>query len=483
MFRPFLCIALAFALGSLSALASPEAVIAEMDKIQNESATRTASIGLCFIPLSGEPSDADGYRIDTALIPASTMKAITTATANEILSPDFKFQTRLETAGVIDEEGTLVGNLVIKGGGDPTLAESGISSTFARWKTAMQNAGIKKIAGSIVGDASIFGTKRVSDSWPWNDFGNYYGSGPCGLTFHQNQFFASFSTPSVGGKAPLIGTDPKLPGVKFFNEMRVGSSGSGDNGYIYGSPYGQIFYLRGTVPDRSGSFTIRGALPDPAFFCARAFTKYLSSGGFEVTHEPSTVRLMSDAGESLAARKIIHEQESGTLKEIMYSTNMKSVNLRAECIFRMIGHEVKGKGTINASADAIRDHWSAKGVDMTGSYIDDGAGLSRANLVTPRQMAEILYHAAKHEDFDAFKYTLPVAGQSGTLRSIGGGSSASGRVRAKSGTIGRVRNYAGYIDARSGEKYAFAIFMTNYSGDLGTIKSQIVRVWSKMVAM
>lgn len=464
-------------------LGSPEAVIAEMEKIQNEPATKTASIGLCFIPLDGEPSDARGYRLDTALIPASTMKAITTAAANEILGPDFTFQTRLETAGLVDEEGTLTGNLVVRGGGDPTLAESGISSTFAKWKTALQEAGIEKIEGSIVGDASIFGTQRVSDSWPWNDFGNYYGSGPCGLTFHQNQFYASFSTPKVGGPAPLIGTDPKLPGVKFFNEMRVGASGSGDNGYIYGAPYGNVFYLRGTVPDGSSSFTIRGALPDPALFCARAFTKYLNTGGFEVSGEPTTVRLMNDAGESLAARKIIHEQESATLKEIMYSTNMKSVNLRAECIFRMIGHEVKGKGTIDASSDAVRDHWAARGVDMTGYIMDDGSGLSRANLVTPRQMAEILYHAAKGKDFNAFKYTLPVAGQSGTLRSIGGGSAASGRVRAKSGTIGRVRNYSGYVSTRSGKEYAFAIFMTNYSGDLSTIKSQIVRVWSKMVAM
>lgn len=483
MLRSLSCLTLVLSCSVPAYSGSPEAVIAEMEKIEKESATRTASIGLCFIPLQGEPSDAQGYRIDTGLIPASTMKAITTATATEILGPDFTFPTRLETAGVLAGDGTLTGHLVIRGGGDPTLAESGISATFARWKTALEAAGIKKIEGSIVGDATIFGTQRVSDSWPWNDFGNYYGAGPSGLTFHQNQFFCTFATTRVGGPAALLGTDPKLPDVKFFNEMRVGAPGSGDKGYIYGSPYGKVFSLRGTVPAGRSSFTIRGALPDPAHFCAEAFTKHLVAAGFEVTGEATTVRLMNDAGESLAARKIIHEEQSATLKEIMYSTNMKSVNLRAECIFRMMGHEASGKGTIAASAEAVKNHWAGKGVDMTGYFMDDGAGLSRANTVTPRQMAEILYHAAKGEHFDAFQYTLPVAGKSGTLRSIGGGSAAEGRVRAKSGTMSRVRNYAGYLSTRSGKQYAFALFITNYSGDLGTVKSQIVRVWSKMVSM
>lgn len=463
-------------------LADSAAVIAELEKIQNESATKTASVGFCMVPLDGEPSDAIGYQIDTGLIPASTMKAITTATAVGVLGPDFKFKTELQLAGVLGEDGTLTGDVVVRGGGDPTLAESDIANTFAKWKAALVEKGVKKIEGSIVGDASIFGTRRVADSWSWNDFGNYYGAGACGLTFHQNQFYCRFDPGSVGAEAKFIGTDPKLPGVEFLNEMKTGSSSSGDNGYIYGAPYGKVFYLRGSVP-AGGTFTIKGALPDPAFFCARAFTKYLDENGVEVSGEPTTDRLLKIAGETLAARETIHEIDSSSLADILVLTNHKSNNLRAECIHRMIGVEKEGEGSIDAACDAVTEYWEGKGIDMTGSYLADGSGLSRANIVTPRQMALILYHSAKGENFEAFRKSLPVAGQSGTLRSIGRGSSADGRIRAKSGTIGRVKCYAGYAEPWSGKKYAFAIFINNYSGSSSTVKSQIVRVWSKMMSL
>ncbi len=463
-------------------LGSPaEVVIAEMEKIQSESGLRVASIGLCFVPIDGEPGEAAGYQIDTGLIPASTMKAITTATANEILGSDFRFKTELQTAGTLDEEGTLTGHLVIRGGGDPTLGSSSISSTFSKWQAALREAGIKKIEGSIVGDATIFDSQLVPDTWQYNDFGNYYGAGPSGLTFHQNLFYCSFRPGSVGSRASLIGTDPKLPGIEFINDMRTGSSGSGDQGYIYGIPYGKTYHLRGTVPGGRNSFTIKGSLPDPPFFCARAFTKHLTNNNLPVSGEPTTVRLMTIAGDSLAARKIIHTQESDTLSSIMYLTNMKSNNLRAECMHRMIAVEKGKKGSTVEASKVTRQYWSEKGVDMTGYFMGDGCGLSRSNTVSARQMAMILYHAAKHENFDTFYKSLPVAGRSGTLSSIGSGTAAEGRVVAKSGTIDRVRNYAGYVNTRSGKRYAFAFFVNNYSGDLWEVKSQIVRVWSKMV--
>lgn len=475
---------------SFSLLAAPligfsdaDAVIKEMEKIQDEAGTKTASIGLGFLPLDGEPEDLVGYRVDTGLIPASTLKVITTATANEVLGPEFTFTTRLELAGSLGDDGVLEGDVIIRGGGDPTLGRSNISSTFSRWQGALRKSGVRSVEGSIIGDATIFSTQTVPDTWQWNDMGNYYGAGACGLTFHQNLFYCRFRTPSVGGPAPFTGTDPKLPGIQFINEMRVGSSGSGDQGYIYGVPFGSVYYLRGTVPAGTGSFTIKGSLPDPTFFCARAFTKHLKENGIPVSGEPSTIRLLKIEDRSIGERTEIYSEESASLGSIFYETNMKSNNLNTECIHRMIGVNVSEKGTTKAASKAVEKFWSEKGVDMKGFYMGDGCGLSRANTITPRQMTLILYHAAKGEDFDTLYRSLPVAGRSGTLRGIGGGSAAEGRVVAKSGTIDRVRNYAGYVNTRSGKRYAFALFFNNYSGESWEVKSQIVRVWSRLVSL
>lgn len=463
--------------------ASVEDVLAEVKKIAGESGLRTALVGFCLIDLEAAPDTAVGFQEDYGLIPASTMKAFTTATANELLGPGHRFITELQTAGKVGEDGVLEGRVVIRGGGDPTLAASDLDGTFAQWKAALGEAGIREVRGSVVGDASIFGTALTPDTWQWNDLGNYYGAGASGLTIHQNLFYASFRTPSVGAIAPFTGANPKLPGHTFVNEMRVGASGSGDQGYVYGDPYAKVITFRGTVPAGSGSFTIKGALPDPALFAARRFTEYLVAQGIPVSGEPTTDRLLAVAGEEIPARQTIHEQGSAALSSLITTTNHKSNNLMAECFHRAIGVKVAGQGTTEAAAKAVAEHWAAKGIDMTGFFMGDGCGLSRANTVTPRQMTLMLYHAAKHENFATFRSSLPVAGKSGTLASIGGGSAAEGRIRAKSGTMDRIRNYAGYLDARSGKRYAFALFVTNYTTDLSSVKSKIVRVWSVMAGL
>ena len=481
--RLLLAAGLSFALPPSLPGATVEEVIAEVEVIAGEPGLHTALMGFCLVDLEAAPETAVGYRMDAALVPASVMKAITTATANEVLGPDYRFVTELQTKGVLGDDGVLKGDVVIRGGGDPTLAASELSPTYAKWKSALLEAGVKRVEGRVVGDASIFGTILTPETWPWNDFGNYYGAGASGLTVHQNLFYASFQTPSVGARAPFSGTEPRLPGHEFVNEMRVGTAASGDKGYVYGDPYGKLFTFRGTVPAGSGSFTIKGALPDPALFCARTFSEYLNGNGLPVADTPSTDRLLGNAGEEIGAREKIFEQSSEPLSEILVTTNHKSDNLKAECIHRAIAVKVKGEGSPTAAAEAVRSHWAEKGIDMTGFFMGDGCGLSRANAVTARQLALILHAAAKGGDFETFRQSLPVAGQSGTLKSIGGGSAAEGRIRAKSGTMDRIRNYAGYLEARSGKRYAFALFVTNHTADLASVKAKIVRVWSVMAGL
>lgn len=453
----------------------------KMAEVAARPAFRSAQLGFCWIDLAADQSTAQGYEIDRALIPASTMKVVTTAAANEILGPDYHFVTELQLTGQLDEQGTLHGDVIVRGGGDPNLAAEDLDPSFSRWEKALREAGVKKVDGSVIGDASLYGSALTPDSWQWGDMGNYYGAGACGLTIHRNLFHAVFQSTGVGGPAALLRTSPKLPEIRFFNEMRVGAAGSGDQGYAYGDPYGGVVTFRGTVPAGNANFSIKAALPDPALFCATRLASWLSDHGIAVEKGGTTDRLLAAEGREIAARRTIDQQSSEPLSRLLVVTNHQSDNLKAECIHRAVGVKVKGEGTTLAASRAITAYWEGQGVDMSGSVLEDGCGLSRANAISPRQMAAILHVAAKGEHFASFRESLPVAGRSGTLRSVGKGSAAEGRVRAKSGTIGRVRNYAGYVDTRSGRTLAFAIFFTHHSSTSSAVSAEIVRIWSAMV--
>ena len=175
---------------------SIEELLKEVETIHSEKGLRNASVGFAPIPVDAKDHSAlAGHHQDTALLPASTLKAVTTATALDLLGTDFRFETVLQHTGSIGEDGTLKGDVVIRGGGDPTLGKSQTTTTFIKWQTALKDAGIVKVEGRVIGDASLFGTQLRPGSWQWNDLGNYYATGACGLTFHRNEFHCRFNTP------------------------------------------------------------------------------------------------------------------------------------------------------------------------------------------------------------------------------------------------------------------------------------------------
>ena len=134
-----------------------------------------------------------------------------------------------------------------------------------------------------------------------------------------------------------------------------------------------------------------------------------------------------------------------------------------------------------------RDADAAKTLGRVLPEFEEDEGVLRrlgraANTVTARQMSLILYHAANAKGFEAFSASLPVAGRSGTLASLGRGTASEGRVRAKSGSIERVKAYCGYISARSGKRYAFALLLNNFTASSASVRAKVVRVWNKAVA-
>lgn len=407
---------------------------------------------------------------EKSLTPASTIKAITSGTALDILGEDFRFETHLQYSGEIDENGVLQGDVYIKGGGDPSLGfmrhdiSTKLETQLVHWVKAIQNQGIKSINGNIIGDATIFETATVSPKWIWEDLGNYYGAGASGLNIHENKYNLIFkSGAKEGDPTEIIKTIPKLEGVKFINEVTTGAPKSGDQAYIYCAPFADLIFVRGTVPPGQTEFYIKGSVPDPAKYASYSLKRKLVDRGVPVSGEETTMRLLNGNADKNATRKTIHTTYSPNLERMVYWGNKKSINLYMEALLKMIGRKKYGHGSTHNGIKAIKAYWRHKGVNINGFFMEDGSGLSPMNSITTQQFTEILSGLYKT---DAFPHLLQ------SMSTLGGATN----LKAKSGYITRVRGYVGYSENSCGDPLAFAILVNNFEGSRTNVKYKMINL-------
>ena len=453
-----------------------------INTFQDDTALQHASWGFCLV------SDKNGKVVDESeskksLQPASTTKILTTGAALSILGGDYTFKTRLEYKGIISKGGELNGDIYIKGGGDPTLGfgripgvknETQLMDAFER---AIRKAGITKINGRIIADATCYEKSMQPNAWAWDDIANYYGAGPCGLTIRENQYnLYLHQGKNPGDSTKFVSTYPAIPGFRCYNDILSGPRGSGDNGYIYGSAYTYLRYLRGTIPPGDSIFCIKGSLPDPALQCAQMLAARFLSGG--KIPDATTLYLLQEQNifPDTSAKKLLITISSPPLREIVLFTNTLSINLYAETLLKEIGRKVSGKGSTEEGLRALKGFWQKKGLDLGGMFLLDGSGLSRYDAITAEQFANAMHFMKSESAFRDFYASLPVAGLSGSLFNIGKGSSAEGNIHAKSGYMTRVRSYAGYVRNKDGEDYSFAFIINNYSESAWSVKMKIEKL-------
>ncbi|MBB6501286.1 D-alanyl-D-alanine carboxypeptidase/D-alanyl-D-alanine-endopeptidase [Pedobacter cryoconitis] len=388
---------------------------------------------------------------NTGLATASTLKTITSATAFSVLGKDFQYQTVVGYSGSVNAEGTLKGDIIILGGGDPTLgswryAHSKESFILNQWVTAIKAAGIKKIEGKVIGDDRLWGTQTTPDGWIWQDLGNYYGAGSSALSWRENQFDVKLHP---GNTVSVLRTVPDMPYLTIINELKPGAAGSGDHAYAYLPPFSSTAYLRGTWATDIQKQGIALALPDPAFEAAFRLQDTLAKAGIKVSEAPVTARQLSAA--HLPVPEIgqkISTVSSPALAEIVFWLNKKSLNLYAEHLLRTIAWKSGVAATAANGAAAEVKFWAARGMDKNAMNIIDGSGLSPATRVTTSAMASILFQVQKEDWFPDFYKSLP----------------EYNGMKLKSGTINDVSAFAGYYTAENGAKYVIVININNYSG-------------------
>jgi D-alanyl-D-alanine carboxypeptidase/D-alanyl-D-alanine-endopeptidase (penicillin-binding protein 4) len=419
------------------------------------------------------------YDAEREVVPASVMKIVTTSSAVEILGENFRFETAVMYDGNI-ENGVLNGNLYICGGGDPTTGSNDLGgdkkAVFKEWLSAIKQAGIKEINGDVIADESIFDTEGISMKWMREDLGSYYGQGCYGLNIFDNRYSLVLKTGQSGSKPEIIKTDPDMQEITFHNYLTTGKI-NGDSIYIVGFPYSNERYLYGVVPANKTGLRFEGDIPEPALFLSKYFTAILQKEQISVSGKPACYRMLLQEGKwNLQNRKLLTTTYSKPLKELIKITNRISSNLYADAFLKTIGLKYK-TGEVISSFDRgvkmIQKHWKKKGIDVSSLWMYDGSGLAPTDRLTAKILCDILSYMKTESSYSTvFVESIPKAGIEGTVRNTLKGSRLQGVTRLKSGSMNRVRSYAGYI-TKDDKQYVAAVVVNNFSCQQSQIKQDI----------
>jgi len=474
--RTFFIISLAsLALCSFSQQKSIESFI-------SDSVMLHASVSFCVADANNGEVVTE-YNSGKSLIPASVLKLITSAAALELLGSQYIFKTTIGYTGSFNKRsGKLKGDIVIKGGGDPVLGSQYFKDHYQnfqdKWVSEIIKFGIKKIEGRVITDDSYYDFLPVPAKWLWEDAGNYYGAGAFGISVFDNTYEIHFKTSSDSTMLAITQIVPEECRSEFSNWLVA--AGTSDEGYVFAAPYSTSGWLAGSIPANMDDFVLKASIADPPSLIAKVINEKLLAEGISVSQEPTTFRLEKIFSHEKPVT--ITETASPALSEIIEVLNHESVNLFAEHLIKELGKKYRGTGSTISGTEVILDFLNEAEVNTEGMFIEDGSGLSPLDAINARELVKLLvYMKNSGEFFKEYYASLPEAGKEGTLKSYFRDPVFDSRLRAKSGSMTRVRSYAGYITTASDKKLAFAVIVNNFTGPSRDVISGIEEILKEII--
>ena len=424
------------------------------------------------------------------LAPASNMKIATTAAALHFLGPAFRYQTFVFADGPI-ESGVLRGDLILYGTGDP-----GISDRFYRNRTdvfeafadQIAEAGITRIEGAVVGDATYFSGPELGPEWDPRDLNEWFAASVSALSFNENIVTLQIRPSARLGFPPRIETIPFGFPLDVSNRAETVQGRPRPNLWLDRvEPTAQI-RVDGEIRQGGPDIWRRLTVPDPALFAARALREVLISNGIGVRAPERAVHVAAESRitgrESWAPGfvgsdepQILAHHTSPELLQYLTVVNHESHNLLAETIIKTIGKIATGEGSFEGGARAVQSFATKQaGIEDDQIIAVDGSGLSKSNRTSAGALVALLLHVAASNNWDAFISTLPEAGRS--LRRMYG-TRAARNLRAKTGTIDGVSALTGIVTTRDGETLIFSI-LSNELRSTGAAKRVEDRIGARL---
>lgn len=415
-----------------------------------------ASTGICILDIkSGKV--IGGKNINISQIPASTLKIITSASALRLLGKDFRFHTKVYTRGEIDSNGTLRGDIIIEGGGDPSLESihiPGYPSFTKECTKAILNKGIKRIKGKIIINDTIFPLPATSPDWMTEDIAYDYGAGIHGLNFADNMFKLKIDI--SGDSAHIMETIPQnIAGLTIDNHIKLvndkNKSVLSEPMLIRGEGSGKLS-LYGTMVKRDRPITL---------YCSTPFPKKQLRDSLISALKETGIRVQAKDCNGKKEQNLLLDYISPELPVLLKSLLVRSDNMFAESVLRAVALNASLPATPTDGIKCIEELWSVSGIDTSPMFMYDGSGLARNNKVSALLLAQILAYMAQDKS-NEFASLFPRAGEDGTVKSLMANTKYKGKFAVKSGSMGDVQCFAGYYPANNPE-YTVVILINNYS--------------------
>ena len=416
---------------------------------------------------------------DKGFMTASNMKLISAAVALQTLSPTFRWRTTVRAVALPDAAAPEViqGDVFLRGLGDPTLGGPsdpgglGGKDGLEHIAALLHARGIRRIAGAVRGDASGEPFAMYGNGWQWDYLEEDYAAPSAALNFAQN-VLPVLVHPGATGEPATFTCDPAVPTPWLDFAVQTVAPKEPMTIRFWREPHRDRVVVRGTLAADSKPYRMPIAVADPARFAAEALVLALARRGITV---------QGGVGENAAAPEGSVEvvaHESAPLSEVAVPLLQQSINLYAEQAWRAAAfYGAPDWAKKRTFADCERHALTtlaSMGVPTDGMALADGSGLSRRNLVQPKQLAALLAHAHGAPQLAALRAGLPVAGESGTLRSRFLRGAAKGHVRAKTGFVSYVVGLSGYVDKKDGAApLVFSILVNNFTCEVDAAKAAV----------